>query len=150
MADNTITIKTGDTWPPITIALTESCKETSTGAYEEETGSDIWIRRVNLFTNPPDSISITIKPASGPAIIGAMINAEVVDGSDANDLAIGNVPGNRGEVRYLLAAGDSDDPAVCKGEVKVTWDAGSTPPAVERFPNDPANNYSVVFAADLD
>jgi hypothetical protein len=158
-------IKTGDTWPPLTVTLTESCLATDTKRYHplKEDGSldtTIWVRRMDLSTAPPDSLRMILKLATPLTIVeGAAENVEVVDGAGTAGLVEGiepglGVPANRGQVRYPWQAGDTSVPSEpgdpYKGEVEITWDSGATPPSVETFPNDDANNFSVKMGPDLD
>jgi hypothetical protein len=66
----------------------------------------------------------------------------VVEGAAAVTSAAG------GAVEYEWAAGDTDQAGEYQGEWEVTWDAGSTPPSVQTFPND--GYFSVEILADLD
>lgn len=153
---NTTTIKTGDTWPPLTWHLTESCDQGDAGWYLD--GDNNIVRRIDLKTAPPDSLRAILKAPTTPSattVEGPMVNAEVVDGSGTNGSAAGvepglGVPENRGEVRYPWQSGDTDVASTYKGEVEVTWDSGSTPPAVETFPNDDVSNFTVIMKPDLD
>lgn len=146
-------LKTGDTWPPLTLTLTESAKEGSSGSYTDEDGNTV--RRVDLFTAPPDSIRFVMKLAPSTIVDGAMLNAEVEDGSGTTGSVAGEdpglgVPANRGQARYMWAAGDRDNPGAYGGEVEVTWDDGSTPPAIETYPNDSDKNFAITLKSDLD
>jgi hypothetical protein len=146
-------IKTGDTWPPLTLTLTESCEPGDPGHYVDGDGDTV--RRVDLFTNPPDSIRVVIVAPTIPVITGPGVNVETTDGSSAVGLVAGaapglGIPGNRGQVRYMWEAGDTDDPGAYAGEVEVTWDSASTPPAIETFPNDPSSNFTIEMKGDLD
>lgn len=153
-------IKTGDTWPPMTVTLEESCDTTDPKRYHPRKADGTldttkWVRRVDLFSNPPDSIRTILKAAAGAPIEGPSINVEVVDGAGAvgtvPDVEPGlGVPVNRGQVRYPWQAGDTDVANPYKGETEVTWDSAATPPAVETFPVDPALNFDVTIGADLD
>lgn len=153
-------IKTGDTYPPLTLTLTESTTATDTKRYPHPTQAGKWIRRVDLFTiaTRPDAFKIILKllsPATTVTMLNANIdNVEVIDSSGTAGAVEGvepglGVPANRGQVRGKWQAGQTAQAGEYKGEVEVTWDTATTPPAVETYPNDDAANFDVSMSPDL-
>jgi hypothetical protein len=149
MANVPYRIKTGDTYPPLTVELRESCKQTDTGAFQDDDGN--WVRLINLTT--AQSLRFVLRSQSLVQVIeGPGVNVEKTDGPSALDPARGNVPGNRGMAQYVWEVGDTVDSnaaADWKGEVEITWVAGP-PPKIETVPVDPALNFSVIIALDND
>lgn len=160
MADHIM--KSGDTYPPLTITLDESTTILDPKRYHPTKADGTldmsrWVRRVDLFTTPPDSIRMIAKLSTPLTTFdGPMQNVEVVDTSGSLGLVEGeepglNVPVNRGEVRYPFSAGDTDVPGTPYNlEVEVTWDDASTPPKIETYPNASAVNPTLEIDADLD
>lgn len=155
MIEGTPIIKTGDTWPPLTLTLTETAEEDDPVAYTNSAGQTV--RRLNLSDVEPDSLRLILKKSATPGTIveGPMDNVEVVDGAGDLGLVEGEDPGlgvpdNRGQARYIWQAGDTDDSGGYKGEVELTWDAASSPPKVETVPNDDADNFDLTMDPDLD
>jgi hypothetical protein len=153
MAD--YTIKSGDTWPPMTVTLTESADLDDPEGYSDDDGN--FVKRVDFFSSPPDSIRMIAKLASpSNTFDGPMENVEVVDGSDDVGLVAGEEPGlgvpkNRGQARYPWAANDTDTPGEgYELEFEVTWDGSSTPPKIETFPNESQKNPTLDIDPDLD
>lgn len=144
-------IRTGDTWPPLTLWLTERCDETDEGAFLNPDADDYgWIRTVDL--TDADAVTVVLKrtrPSADRLITGAATNVEALDGPGAAAPQYGNAPINRGKVVYQWVADDTadDNAGDYLGEVEVTWDAGP-PLKVETFPVDPARMFPLVMARD--
>lgn len=158
-------IKTGDTYPPLTVKLEETTTASDPLRYRptDENGNldtSKWVKRVNLATAAPDAIRIILKNQGAPAntivfLTANVDNVEVIDGAGTAGAVVGEEPGNgiganRGLVRGKWQATQTDQDGTYKGETEVTWDSGSTPPAIETFPNDDAKNFTVIISPDLD
>lgn len=165
----TYEIKAGDTWPPLTLTLTETTDLNDPERYHPTDASgnvdtSTWVKRVTLDgLTPAPQFRIILKNTSNPTpvvILDANVeNVVEVDGAgttgavEGEDPGLG-VPANRGQVRGIWQAGDTDSPGddadPYSGEVEVTWDTSSTPPRVERYPNDDEANYKIVISPSLD
>lgn len=155
MAD--YTFKSGDTFPPIEFMLTQATTITDPARYPGPEGGPEWVKRVDLASAPPDSIRMIAKLADPSTVFdGPMDNVEVDDGAGATGAVSQvepglDVPANRGMVRYPLAAGDGDVAGSgYRLEFEVTWDAGSSPPKVQTFPNASIRNPTLDIDPDLD
>lgn len=107
-------------------------------------------------TWPP--LSGTVSDDGGPVNISTADSLRVVLKLDnpvtskslpATKLDVGT-PETRGKWEAPLAADTFDNPGEWDAEVEVTWDNATTPPEIETYPNDAANNPKIHVTADLD
>jgi hypothetical protein len=142
-------IKSGDTWPPLTVTVFESCDEDAQYAFQDDQGN--WVRAVDLTS--ASQLRVVLRSESLEAVIqGVAENVEVAQGAGVADPDKGGAPANRGEARYIWQVGDTVDDNIAsdwKGEVEVTW-PGGPPPRIETFPVDPAKNFALIIAGDND
>src|SRR3954463_651321 len=117
-------LKTGDTYPPLTVKLEESTTIADPLRYHPtnpDTGAidtSRWVKRVDIFTiaTRPDALKIILKLASPLTTVtfanANVDNVEVVDGAGTLGAVVGEEPGNgvganRGLVRGKWQAGQT-------------------------------------------
>lgn len=107
-------------------------------------------------TWPP--LSGTVSDDGGPVNISTADSLRVILKLDspittkslpATNLDVGT-PETRGKWEAPLAIDTFDNPGEWDAEVEVTWDGTSTPPEIETYPNDAANNPKIHVTSDLD
>lgn len=149
------TIKSGATWPPLPITLTEVCEQDDPEGYPNPKVSGQQIKRIDLSSAV--SVHLTAVLASPETTFdGSCVNVQVIDGDGDlgtvpnEDPGLG-VPSNQGKLRYVWAVDDTQTPgSPYVLEISVLWDSEATPPSIEKFPNQQSANLTLSVDPALD